>query len=110
MGEENAEMENRNQHMQHAKSGAMRGVAAQPAQQQQHVALRHASAPGKQKRVKNKKKNKNPLKKEAKRSALHDVASTAALEMAKSLRIVHCNAGGSERERHCLSLSVFLCV
>lgn len=25
-------MENRNQHMQHAKSGAMRGVAAQPAQ------------------------------------------------------------------------------
>lgn len=65
---ENAEMENRNQHMQHAKSGAMRGVAAQPAQQQ-HVALRHASAPGKQKRAKDKKQKST--QKKAERSALH---------------------------------------
>lgn len=60
---ENAEMENRNQHMQHAKSGAMRGVAAQ------HVALRHASAPGKQKRAKDKKQKST--QKKAERSALH---------------------------------------
>lgn len=61
-GRENAKMENRNQHMQkqrqHTKTGAMRGVAAEPAQQ--HVALRHASAPaaaGKQRHVKKDKKN-----------------------------------------------------
>lgn len=57
---ENAEMENRNQHMQHAKSGAMRGVAAQ------HVALRHASAPGKQKRVKDKKQKSTQKRSQAK--------------------------------------------
>lgn len=107
----NAEMENRNQHMR--KTGAMRGVAAEPAQQQHDVALRHASAPaaaasaGKQRRARKRiKKPENPLKKEPK-----CCAASAALEMAKSLRIaLWCRVSTCVCVCVCASVELRVCV
>lgn len=100
-------MENRNQHMQHAKSGAMRGVAAQPALQQ-HVTLRHASAPGKQKRVKDKKQKSTQKRSQAKCTAWRrHLKWQKAFELCIVMQV---EDRERERERHLPYLPVCVCL